>query len=83
MARLSIDDAGSTNALAFLDMLAWSEGTDRPGQAINNAGYDVIIGGKLFTDFADHPRQLIALPRLGIKSTAAGRYQLLSRCYDA
>lgn len=29
------------------------------------------------------PRQLIDLPRLGIKSTAAGRYQILARFFDA
>ena len=67
---------------AFLDMLAWSEGTDKPGQPTKNHGYDVIVGGSLFTSYADHPRKLITLnPRL--KSTAAGRYQLLSRYWDA
>lgn len=67
---------------AFLDMLAWSEGTDKPGQPTNNRGYDVIVGGSLFTDYSDHPRKLITLnPKL--KSTAAGRYQLLARYWDA
>ncbi|MFU0967081.1 glycoside hydrolase family 104 protein [Kluyvera ascorbata] len=68
---------------AFLDTLAWSEGTDKPGQPTNNRGYDVIVGGSLFTSYADHPRKLIDLPRLKIKSTAAGRYQLLARYWDA
>ena len=42
-----------------------------------NHGYDVIVGGELFTDYSDHPRKLVTLnPKL--KSTAgAGRYQLL------
>ncbi|HBK3068588.1 glycoside hydrolase family 104 protein [Citrobacter freundii] len=67
---------------AFLDMLAWSEGTDKPGQPTKNHGYDVIVGGSLFTDYSDHPRKLVTLnPKL--KSTAAGRYQLLSRWWDA
>ena len=67
---------------AFLDMLAWSEGTDKAVQPTKNHGYDVIVGGSLFTSYADHPRKLITLnPRL--KSTAAGRYQLLSRYWDA
>ncbi|WP_283647636.1 glycoside hydrolase family 24 protein [Hafnia paralvei] len=67
---------------AFLDMLAWSEGTDKPGQPTKNHGYDVIVGGELFSDFSDHPRKLVTLnPKL--KSTAAGRYQLLSRWWDA
>ena len=37
---------------AFLDMLAWSEGTDNGRQKTRNHGYDVIVGGELFTDFA-------------------------------
>ncbi|RAU43977.1 lysozyme [Pseudocitrobacter sp. RIT415] len=67
---------------AFLDTLAWSEGTDKPGQPTKNHGYDVIVGGSLFTDYSDHPRKLVTLnPKL--KSTAAGRYQLLTRYWDA
>ena len=67
---------------AFLDMLAWSEGTDNGRQKTRNHGYDVIVGGELFTDYSDHPRKLVTLnPKL--KSTAAGRYQLLSRWWDA
>ena len=47
-----------------------------------NHGYDVIVGGELFTDYSDHPRKLVTLnPKL--KSTGAGRYQLLSRWWDA
>ena len=62
-------------------MLAWSEGpiTDvrKPER-----GYDVIVGGELFTDYSDHPRKLVTLnPKL--KSTGAGRYQLLSCWWDA
>ena len=34
---------------AFLDMLAWSEGTDNGRQKTRNRGYDVIVGGELFT----------------------------------
>lgn len=68
---------------AFLDMLARSEGTDKPGQNTKNRGYDVIVGGSLFSDYSDHPRKLVNLPKLGIKSTAAGRYLLLSKWWDA
>ena len=32
---------------AFLDMLAWSEGTDNGRQKTRNHGYDVIVGEKL------------------------------------
>lgn len=83
MAVISTKEAGGINVLAFLDMLAWSEGTDNGKQATQDHGYDVIVGGSLFSGYADHPRKLVPFPRLGIKSTAAGRYQLLSRYYDA
>lgn len=83
MARITAAQAGGLNVLAFLDMLAWSEGTDHPRQRTRDQGYDVIVGGALFEGYTDHPRKLVPLPRLGIKSTAAGRYQLLSRYYDA
>ena len=52
-------------------MLAWSEGTDNGRQKTRNHGYDVIVGGELFTDYSDHPRKLVTLnPKL--KSTGAG-----------
>ena len=67
---------------AFLDMLAWSEGTDNGRQKTRNHGYDVIVGGELFTDYSDHPRKLSTLnPKL--KSTGARRYQTSSRWWDA
>ena len=51
---------------AFLDMLAWSEGTDN-GRQTRNHGYDVIVGGELFTDYSNHPHKLITLnPKLKI-----------------
>ena len=46
---------------AFLDMLAWSEGIDNGRQKTRNHGYDVIVGGELFTDYSDHPRKLVTL----------------------
>ena len=61
-----------TNHQAFLDMLAWSEGIDNGRQKTRNHGYDVIVGGELFTDYSDHPRKLVNQ----LKSTGAGRYQL-------
>ncbi|MCP4635923.1 MAG: glycoside hydrolase family 104 protein [Methyloversatilis sp.] len=83
MSELSAQQAGGQNVVAFLDMLAWSEGTDHPKQATKDRGYDVLVGGGLFSGYGDHPRQRIFLPKLGIYSTAAGRYQLLSRWWDA
>ena len=65
---------------AFLDMLAWSEGTDNGRQKTRNHGYDVIVG-ELFTQLLRSPRKLVTLnPKL--KSTGAG-LQLLSRWWDA
>ena len=62
-------------------MLAWSEGTDNGRQKTRNHGYDVIVG-RAVTDYSDHPRKLVTLnPKL--KSLSAGRYQLLSRWWDA
>ena len=56
---------------AFLDMLAWSEGTDNGRQKTRNHGYDVIVGDCYW--LLDHPRKLVTLnPKL--KSTGAGRY---------
>ena len=68
----------SPNLQAFLDMIAVSEGTAGKG----DNGYNVIVGGALFESYDDHPRKLVWL-RPGLASTAAGRYQLLSRYYDA
>ena len=49
----------------------------------NQCGYDApVVLSELFTDYSDHPRKLVTLnPKL--KSTGAGRYQLLSRWWDA
>ena len=47
---------------AFLDMLAWSEGTDNGRQKTRNHGYDVIVGGELFTDL-DHPPGKLVTPK--------------------
>lgn len=68
---------------AFLDTIAYSEGTDDGIQRTNDDGYDVLVMGGLFFDYKDHPRQKIAIPKYGIVSTAAGRYQLLAKWYDA
>ncbi|MCP1489874.1 muramidase (phage lysozyme) [Pseudomonas fluorescens] len=83
MAKLNEVEANGRNVLAFLDMLAWSEGTDNGKQPTRNCGYDVIVGGELFSDYTDHPRKLVLLSKFGIKSTAAGRYQLLSKYWDS
>mgnify|MGYP006206394407 CR=1 FL=1 len=83
MARLSEARAGSRNALAFLDMLAWAEGTgNHPATAMD--GYDVIVTGidrnpEVFKDFSDHPfangRKSKVINSKGLTSNASGRYQ--------
>ena len=65
------------NRQAFLDMISRSEGTFGKG----DNGYNVLVGGCLFHSYADHPRKLIQF-NSKIKSTAAGRYQILSRNFD-
>ena len=67
---------------AFLDMLAWSEGTDNGRQKTRNHGYDVIVGGELFTDYSDHPRKLVAKPKTQINERRT-LPALLSRWWDA
>ena len=69
----------SPNRKAFLTMIAIAEGTAKLG----DNGYNVLVGGSLFTGYADHPRKAVYLPKYKIKSTAAGRYQILSKYYDS
>jgi len=75
MARLA---SLTPNQAAFLDMLAHSEGTPRYGQ---DDGYNVLVGGGLFDSYAAHP-QIVVQVRPGLRSSAAGRYQLLGRYYE-
>ena len=42
-------------------MLAWSEELITDVRKTRNHGYDVIVGGELFTDYSDHPRKLVTL----------------------
>jgi len=72
-----------SNTDAFLTMIAVSEGTE----FIGDHGYNCVVGSTaqnpiLFANYADHPRVRIHL-RSDLVSTAAGRYQILERFYDA
>lgn len=70
------------NRKAFLDMIAWSElGPKLLAESDN--GYNVVVGGKLFTSYTDHPRIKVYIPRYELYSTAAGRYQILQRTFDS
>lgn len=67
-----------SNLDAFLTMIAVSEGTE----LIGDHGYNCLVGGTLFDSYADHPRIKVTLSPT-LTSTAAGRYQILERYYDA
>lgn len=67
------------NERAFLDMIAYAEGTSSAN------GYRMMFGGRLFESYADHPRVLHDFTnRIGekLKTSAAGRYQFLARTWD-
>lgn len=86
MAVISVEKAGGKNVVAFIDMLAWSEGTSR-SKYTRDDGYDVIVNGiggspKTFSDYSKHPNILVKVNSSGLKSTAAGRYQFLKRTWD-
>lgn len=73
----------SANLDAFLTMIAVSEGTE----PIGDRGYNCVVGSTLakpilFTSYADHPRIHVRL-RPDLISSAAGRYQILERYFDA
>ncbi|MBT9097456.1 glycoside hydrolase family 104 protein [Methylovulum psychrotolerans] len=66
------------NRAAFLTMVALSEGTEHLG----DHGYNVLVGGTLFNGYKDHPRKVVHIHE-DLNSTAAGRYQVLARFFDA
>lgn len=79
MARITIEQAGGKNVVAFLDMIAASE----IGPALlaeTDDGYNVLVGSTpadpiLFYDYADHPDSY----NKALNSDAAGRYQIMHR----
>jgi muramidase (phage lysozyme) len=83
MARINPADLGhgGTNLCAFLDTIAYAEGTEKFGDPKDN-GYRTLVGGGQMQSFADHPRTAVYLPKYDIHSTAAGRYQFLTRTWD-
>jgi muramidase (phage lysozyme) len=75
------------NRKAFLDMIAISEIGPKL-LAVSDNGYNVIVGSTpehpiLMTSYSDHPRRRIWIPKIKDFSSAAGRYQILSRNFDA
>ncbi|GEK48447.1 lysozyme [Bisbaumannia pacifica] len=86
MPRITPDQAGGENVCAFLDTLARAEiGPEMLAES--DDGYDVLVGSlpgdvERFASYADHPlprRQDAIEYAPGLWSTAAGRYQILSR----
>ena len=68
-----------SNITAFLDMIAYAEGTE------GSNGYRTLFGGGLFDSFADHPRRVFDFTNSKgerLKTSAAGRYQFLARTWD-
>jgi muramidase (phage lysozyme) len=68
------------NLRAFMDMIALSE-IGAKLLAASDDGYNVLVGGQLFSGYADHPRKLVRITSV-LSSTAAGRYQLLARYFN-
>lgn len=76
-----------TNRKAFLDMIAYAEGTN-PGHPLSkDRGYDVIVTGvdgpEVFVDYRSHPfsggRKSKVINSKGLTSNASGRYQFMLR----
>ena len=57
--KAGVEDEINNQRKAFLDMLAWSEELITDVRTRNH-GYDVIVGGELFTDYPS-PRKLVTL----------------------
>lgn len=69
-------DIAASNVRAFLDMIAYSEGT----KGVGDDGYNQLFGYSTFDSYADHPRKYI--PFRNTTTSAAGRYQILARTWD-
>lgn len=70
------------NIMAALDVVAWCEGTKGKG----DDGYNVLVSpdgaDHFFSDYHHHPHVKVVLSGSGIKSDAAGRYQIMSYWWD-
>lgn len=76
--ELDMNDLDNPYIQAFLATIRAGEGTAGP------MGYQTMFGGGIFTDFSDHPRQVICRTVNGgrLCSSAAGAYQFLRSTWD-
>lgn len=85
MSQITAAQAGSQNRCAFLDMLAWSEGTVND-PVTQDRGYDVLVTGingpQRFASYTAFPGIMVQVNHSGLFSSAAGRYQLLKHNYQ-
>lgn len=76
------------NYKAFVDMIAWAEGTSTNSASQN--GYNVMFGNKIFNDYSTHPFAKPTQKSVGFtdlkgranKSNAAGRYQFILKTWN-
>lgn len=83
--QITLAQAGNANLLAYLNLIAWAEGTST-SPITQDRGYDVIVSGvdgpsRMIT-YTQNPfdnRPPVVVNYSGLESTAAGRYQVLHR----
>jgi lysozyme len=74
------DTVAAANRRAFLDMIAFSEGTSGP------QGYLTMFGGRLMDSLEVHPHQFFDFTNSHgehLRTSAAGRYQFLGKTWDS
>lgn len=64
---------------AILDLIRYTEGTDRTIDELDN-GFNILFTGRTFSDYSKHPD--IVIKSGGIASSAAGAYQFLNFTWD-
>lgn len=76
--RLASGLSVSPQLAAFLDTIAFAEGTDKRG---TGGGYNVKVGGGMIGDLTRKDRRVVQLSPT-LRSSAAGRYQFLNSTWD-
>ncbi|HEY9837470.1 MAG TPA: glycoside hydrolase family 104 protein [Vampirovibrionales bacterium] len=76
--RQRVANLKAAHVQAFLDTIAWAEGTAGP------SAYRMQFTGTKFSSFKDHPREIKCGSSYGSRlcSDAAGKYQFLSTTWD-